>query len=99
MARASATPARPMRRVRAAGLLVVLGVPLGAAAAGAQAAEPTCASPAPATIDHTAVEQCLKTASLDATDLTVTGTVDLRALGTVDHPIRCRRCHLQGDLL
>jgi hypothetical protein len=88
-----------LRRLGAAGLLVVLGVPLGAAAAGAQAAEPTCASPAPATIDHTAVEQCLKTASLDATDLTVTGTVDLRALGTVDHPIRCRRCHLQGDLL
>jgi uncharacterized protein YjbI with pentapeptide repeats len=82
----------------AAGVLAVVVVPLGASAAGAQTPGNPCSPTGPATISADAVRTCLQANAVDASDLTVTGTVDLTSLGTVDHPIRCRRCHLQGDL-
>jgi Pentapeptide repeats (9 copies) len=88
-------------RLGAAGVLAVVVVPLGAPAAGAQTTitpEQCAAFVAAKQISGGAVRDCLQLAAIDASDLTVTGAVDLRPLGTVDHPIRCQRCHLQGDL-
>ena len=85
-------------RLGAAAVLAVVGIPMAASAAGAQISPNLCSSTTPMTIGHDVVENCLKSAAIDATDLTITGTVDLASLGTVDHPIRCQRCHLEGDL-
>jgi hypothetical protein len=85
-------------RLGAAGVLAVVVAPLGASAAAAQTPANPCSPTGPATINADAVRTCLQANAVDASDLTVTGTVDLTSLGTVDHPIRCRRCHLQGDL-
>ena len=88
-------------RLGAAGVVAVVVVPLGASAAGAQTPitpEQCAAFVAAKQISGGAVRDCLQLAAIDASDLTITGDVDLRALGTVDHPIRCQRCHLEGGL-
>jgi Pentapeptide repeats (9 copies) len=79
--------------VSVGGEALVMAVP-----AAAQQAPAVCAPPPNSTVTAQTVRDCLATAAIDATDLTVTGTVDLSTLGTVDRSIRCRRCHLEGDL-
>jgi hypothetical protein len=85
-------------RLGAAAVLVAGGALIVAAPAGAQAPPPKCTPMPNSTVSAKDVVNCLQTVAIDATDLTVTGSIDLTALGTVDHPIRCHRCHLQGDL-
>jgi hypothetical protein len=73
-----------------AGVVGVAWVPVGAQEA------PSC--PAATTMTGDQLRACVSAGSVDASGLTVTSTVDLSSLGTVDHSLRCRDCHLIGDL-
>jgi hypothetical protein len=76
-------------------LLAAVLVPAGRAS-GQQAA-PTCTLRG-TTVTPSEVTACLATTGIDGQDVVVAGLLDLSALGIVEHPIRCQRCHLEGGL-
>lgn len=70
--------------------------PVGAAAAQ-EAPAPVCTL-AGVTVTAEQVRACLATTGLDGKDIVVSDLLDLSPLGTVEHPIRCQRCRLEGGL-
>jgi uncharacterized protein YjbI with pentapeptide repeats len=69
---------------------------LAPSASTVAAAAPGCAAP---TLTPAEVGGCLAAGGLDVHDVTITGSLDLRGVGTVDAGVRCQRCRIEGDLV
>jgi uncharacterized protein YjbI with pentapeptide repeats len=66
-------------------------------AAAQDVTPPTCAL-SNVTVTAAQVTACLAVTGLDGTNVVVSDLLDLASLGTVDHPIRCQHCRLEGGL-
>ena len=75
--------------------LVVVTFGVGRPARAASAAE-GCAGPS---VTPAQVVACLHDGVVDLHDVEITGTLDLRPIGTVSTPVRCQRCRIDGDLV
>jgi uncharacterized protein YjbI with pentapeptide repeats len=70
-----------------------------AAAAAAAFAAPGFAVPPEQVLTGTQVRALVSRGPVALQGVTIRGTVDLRALGIVEHRLECRSCRLDGDLL
>jgi uncharacterized protein YjbI with pentapeptide repeats len=77
---------------------LLLGLVLAAATA-AFAAPPAFAVPPEQVLTGTHVRALVSKGPVGLRGVTIRGTLDLRPLGTVEHPFACRNCRLEGDLI
>jgi hypothetical protein len=69
-----------------------------ATVASAQEATPPTCTLSNISVTAAQVTACLAVTGLDGTNVVVSDRLDLGPLGTVEHPIRCQRCRLEGGL-
>jgi uncharacterized protein YjbI with pentapeptide repeats len=84
----------------AAAVAVAPFVLVPVAAVAQEAPAPTAASCSLSNVTVTAAQvvACLAVSGLDGTNVVVADRLDLTPLGTVEHPVRCQHCRLQGGL-